>query len=76
MSELPQVTGARLLRALERAGFRSVRQVGSHVFIQHVKDKARCAVIPVHGSRVIKPGTLRAILQGVRLSVEELRDLL
>jgi predicted RNA binding protein YcfA (HicA-like mRNA interferase family) len=37
---------------------------------------SRRAVIPVHGSKSIKPGTLRAILKGCGISVEEFKDLL
>ncbi|HEY2732260.1 MAG TPA: type II toxin-antitoxin system HicA family toxin [Polyangia bacterium] len=58
---MPQVTGARLVRALERAGFIVLRQSGSHVTLRHSIDLARRATVPVHGSKAVKPGTLRAI---------------
>lgn len=76
MSELPQVTGDRLVRALKRAGFVELRQLGSHKMLRHATDPARRATVPMHGSTPIKPGTLRAILHGAGLTVEDLRELL
>jgi len=76
LSDLPQVTGARLIRALERAGFVQLRQVGSHVSLRHRDDKARRATVPVHGTKTVKPGTLRAILKGAALTPEDLKQFL
>ncbi|HEY3358413.1 MAG TPA: type II toxin-antitoxin system HicA family toxin [Polyangia bacterium] len=76
MSELPQVTGQRLVRALEHGGFVQLRQVGSHVTMRHRDDPTRRATVPLHGSKPVRPGTLRAILHGARLTVDELRALL
>jgi predicted RNA binding protein YcfA (HicA-like mRNA interferase family) len=72
----PQVTAERLLRALTRAGFAEVHRKGSHATLVHHNDPSRVAVVPVHKGRDIRPGTLRMILKGARLSVEELRELL
>ncbi len=76
MSVLPQVTGPRLVRALQKGGFIVKRQQGSHVILRHATDLSRRAVVPVHGSKTVKPGTLRAILKGAGLTVEELRQLI
>ena len=76
MSNLPQVTGQRLIRALARAGFIELRQRGSHVLLRHKDDLTRRVVVPVHGDSVVKPGTLRSILRGAQLSADELRELL
>jgi len=76
VSQLPQVTGARVLRALERAGFVIVCRTGSHTTLSHPSDRTRRATVPIHGSTPVKPGTLRAILAGARLSVDEFRALL
>jgi predicted RNA binding protein YcfA (HicA-like mRNA interferase family) len=64
------------VRALERAGFIQVRQVGSHVSLRHRDDLTRRATVPVHPGKDLPPGTLRSILRGVRIEVEELRRLL
>ena len=76
MSQLPQVFGPRLLRALEKAGFVLRRQRGSHPAVVHSLDMNKRAIIPLHGSKSIKPGTLNAILKGAQISAEELKDLL
>lgn len=76
MSALPQVNGARLVRALGRAGFVEGHRKGSHVMMVHGTDATRIAVVPVHKGKDIPPGTLRAILKGARLDVDELRALL
>ncbi len=76
MSPLLQVNGARLVRALEKAGFIQLRQVGSHVSLRHRDDPTRRATVPVHPGKDIPPGTLRSILRGARLDTEELRGLL
>ncbi len=73
MSGLPQVNGDRLLRALSRAGFDEVHRKGSHVTVAHREDPTRIGVIPVHKGHDVRPGTLRSILKGVRLTVEELK---
>lgn len=76
MSELPQVSGARVVRALERAGFVQLRQSGSHVSLRHQADPTRRATVPVHGGKPVKSGTLRAILRGAGLTVDEFKVLL
>jgi predicted RNA binding protein YcfA (HicA-like mRNA interferase family) len=76
LSQLPQVNGARLVRALERAGFVQLRQVGSHVTLRYQGDPSRRATVPVHTGKDIPAGTLRSILRGAKLDVEEIRELL
>jgi predicted RNA binding protein YcfA (HicA-like mRNA interferase family) len=74
MGSLPQVRPARLVRVLQRLGFRILRQTGSHCFLHHADG--RRANIPIHERADIPPGTLRAILTAVKLTPEELRRLL
>jgi predicted RNA binding protein YcfA (HicA-like mRNA interferase family) len=76
LSQWPQTNGARLVRALLRVGFIQLRQVGSHVTLRHRDDPSRRATIPVHQGRDLPPGTLRAILKGAQVDVDELRELL
>ena len=73
MSKLPQISGDRIVRALSHLGFHEIHRKGSHVMLAHRKDPTRVAVVPVHKGRAVPPGTLRAILKGARVSVEELR---
>ncbi len=70
---LPQVPGSRVVRALERAGFIQRRQSGSHVVMRHSTDLTRRTVVPIHGSKPVKTGTLRAILKGCNISPEEFK---
>ena len=42
----------------------------------HGEDPTRVAVVPVHKGRTVPAGTLRAILKGAGVSVEELRGAL
>jgi predicted RNA binding protein YcfA (HicA-like mRNA interferase family) len=72
--KMPQVTGQRLIRAMERDGWVVIRH-GKHTQVQHTLGK-QVISIPVHGSRAIAPGTLRNILDQAGMSVERLLELL
>lgn len=66
MPSLPRISGAEAVRALERLGFASVRQRGSHIFMR--RGAAGC-VVPNH--REIKVGTLAGVLRQAGVSAEE-----
>lgn len=70
---LPVVSGARLIRALEKIGWRVVRQRGSHVRLKH-PDRSIPLVVPLH--QELKRGTLTGILKDAGLDREELAKLL
>lgn len=65
MPKLPVVSGAEVVRALERLGFERVRQRGSHVVLR--RGDAGC-VVPLH--KEIKSGTLAGILRQAELTVD------
>lgn len=71
---LPAVSGAKVVKALERAGFTVMRISGSHQVMRH--SDGRTVVVPVHASRDIPKGTLRNILAIIGMTAEELRKLL
>jgi predicted RNA binding protein YcfA (HicA-like mRNA interferase family) len=72
---LPAISGRRLLRALERAGFVKLRQKGSHVSLEkRTADGYWRAIVPLH--REIRPGTLSDILNQTGLTKERLVELL
>jgi predicted RNA binding protein YcfA (HicA-like mRNA interferase family) len=75
-SGLPVVSGRRVVRALQRAGFIVDRTAGSHHLLVHPEDPRRIVTVPVHGARDLKSGTLRAIIRQAGLTVEEFRALL
>ena len=70
---LPVVSGAQLIQALERVGWESVRQRGSHVRLKH-PDRSIPLVIPLH--KEVKRGTLSGILRDAGIGREELAELL
>ncbi|MCL4535288.1 MAG: type II toxin-antitoxin system HicA family toxin [Chloroflexi bacterium] len=72
---LPRLTGAELLRALERDGWRERRRRGSHVILAHPTKRGR-PVVPLHAGQVVAVGTLRTILDAAGLDGEALRRLL
>jgi predicted RNA binding protein YcfA (HicA-like mRNA interferase family) len=74
MPPVPAVRGDRVVRALERAGFKVARIAGSHHIMRH--PDGRGTTVPVHQGRDIAKGTLRGILDDAGLGIEELRELL
>lgn len=58
---LPQVSGAEVIRALEKLGFEKPREKGSHVVMR--RDASGC-VVPQH--RELKKDTLAPILKQAR----------
>ena len=78
MPKLPQVKGAELVRALEKAGFLVVRQRGSHVQLRRVEPDGRVTTfpVPVHAGRTMKRGLLHGILRKAGMDLEQLIELL
>ncbi|MEH2212861.1 type II toxin-antitoxin system HicA family toxin [Nostoc sp.] len=74
MPKLPVLTGKTVINALEKIGFQTVRQKGSHVQMQH--EDGRLVTIPVHAGKTIGKGLLRKILRDVELTREEFIGLL
>lgn len=66
MPKLPRVSGAEVVRALERLGFTKVRQSGSHVILRR---ESKGCVVPLHDT--VKVGTLAGVLRQAEVSVEE-----
>ncbi|MDA8183243.1 MAG: type II toxin-antitoxin system HicA family toxin [Acidimicrobiales bacterium] len=74
MPPVPSVSGERVVRALEKAGFVVARVTGSHHIMRH--PDGRGTTVPVHPGRNVAKGTLRGILADINMHVEELRRLL
>ena len=70
MGRIPGVNHLDAIRALEKAGFRIVRQ-GKHTIMS---DGTRLLVIPRHNP--VNAFTLGGIVRDAGLTVEEFRDLL
>ena len=70
MPNLPRVSGAEVIRALERMGFMQVRQRGSHVVLKkQTPAGAVGCVVPLH--RELAVGTLHGILQQAHVTADE-----
>ena len=77
--KLPRDTDAReLVKALQRVGYRVVRQSGSHIRLQTEQPKPHALTVPNHSP--LKLGTLSAILGDVArhrgMDKDELLELL
>ena len=73
---MPRTTGKAIVAALERSGWeRMPSRGGSHVKLRH-PDRPGRVVVPVHGSRMLPPGTLKNVLEQAGLTHDELRELL
>jgi len=71
MSSTPALTGAQVVRALQRLGFSLVRIRGSHYFVRHADG--RCTVVPVHRGESIGRGLLARILRDCEITGDEHR---
>ncbi len=75
MSRLPDVSGAELIKVLQKVGFIILRQKGSHVSLEKVDASGTYrTVVPIH--REIARGTLHDILKQSGPTRDELRTLL
>jgi predicted RNA binding protein YcfA (HicA-like mRNA interferase family) len=71
---LPGVRAQELIQALEKAGFETLRQRGSHKTL-HDPITDRMVVVPVH-SREIPRWLMKRIIKDAGLTEDEFRDLL
>ena len=73
--KLPVTSGRKVVKALGRAGFRVVRQKGSHVRLEKTEgDQVIKLIVPLHDT--LKKGTLRQIITDSGLTTEEFLKLL
>ncbi len=70
MTKLPQVSHERVVRALKRAGFYILRQ-GKHI---SMTDNKHIVIIP--RQHLIKPGTLKQILDAAEIPPDRFKELL
>ncbi|MBC7924925.1 MAG: type II toxin-antitoxin system HicA family toxin [Bryobacteraceae bacterium] len=73
MSKLPSVSGCDCVRALRKAGFRVPGWEGSHIVLRRDEPFGQ-VVVPDH--KELDRGTLRAILRGAEVTVEDFLELL
>lgn len=70
MAKIPIIRAREVVRVAEALGFKLDRQRGSHAVYYRATDKRRL-VIPMHGTKDLKPGTLRGIIHDMGLTVDE-----
>jgi predicted RNA binding protein YcfA (HicA-like mRNA interferase family) len=68
------IRGKDLIAALRGVGFVVVRVKGSHNFIRH--SDGRATVVPVHAGETLGPGLLASILRDLKMTREQLQQLL
>ncbi|TVR12311.1 MAG: addiction module toxin, HicA family [Phormidium sp. GEM2.Bin31] len=69
-SEMPHVSGQRIINALKKIGFTETHTTGSHAHLK--KTETHTCIVPVHPD--LPPGTLKHILKDARVSIEELKE--
>jgi predicted RNA binding protein YcfA (HicA-like mRNA interferase family) len=67
MATLPVISGRDAVKVFEKLGFIFHRQKGSHIILYH--PNGRHLSVPDH--RELDRGTLRALIRGAGISVEE-----
>jgi predicted RNA binding protein YcfA (HicA-like mRNA interferase family) len=68
MARLANISGRQAVAAFERAGWRRIGQVGSHVMLVKAGERANLS-IPQH--KELSIGTLRALIRHSGLTVDE-----
>lgn len=70
MPKVPSIRAREVVRIATSVGFMFDRQRGSHAVYYRASDHRRI-VIPMHGTKDLKPGTLRGIIADMGLTIEE-----
>ena len=70
MPKLPRISSKKAIKALERLGFKRVRQTGSHVVMKKDTEEGKVGcVVPLHDE--LKVGTLSGILKQAQVKAED-----
>lgn len=64
------ISGKRMCKVLERRGWVNTRTRGSHR--RYEKPGYQPIVVPVHGNKMLKPGTQRSIMKATDLTEDDL----
>lgn len=76
MSNVPQVSGKEVIKALSKVGFTISRQKGSHIRLTKIQSGIK-QLITVPNHKVIRKGTLlNGILKAINLSLDDFKKLL
>ena len=61
LPQLPQLTAIELIKILNKIGFKTLRQEGSHIFLRH--EDGRTTVVPNHPGHKLDRGLLNKIIR-------------
>lgn len=76
MSNIPQISGKEVIKALRKIGFEVSRQKGSHIRLVRVQGGVK-QLVTVPNHKIIRKGTLlNGILKPINLTLEEFKKLL
>jgi predicted RNA binding protein YcfA (HicA-like mRNA interferase family) len=76
MSNLPQVSGRKLVTIFLKDGWYQVSQKGSHIKLRKNLKPVGKATIIIPQHKTLKKGTLSGILKDSGMNLEKLKDLL
>jgi predicted RNA binding protein YcfA (HicA-like mRNA interferase family) len=75
MSKVPSLSYTEIVKALQRGGWKVVRQKGSHIRLEkQLEDEVLRVTVPAH--RPVKRSTLSHILKQCGLNLDEFLELL
>ncbi|HEY4474307.1 MAG TPA: type II toxin-antitoxin system HicA family toxin [Candidatus Paceibacterota bacterium] len=69
------IKAAKLIPILTRLGFRVVRQIGSHVHLEHMVNKSRKVTVPMH-NKDLAIKTIKSILKQTGVSTKDFLKIL
>lgn len=76
MSNVPQISGKEVIKALKKIGFVVSRQKGSHIRLVRIQNGVK-QLVTVPNHKIIRKGTLlNGILKAINLSLDDFRKLL
>lgn len=74
MPRIAPIDPYKLIKLLNKLGFKPIRQRGSHVIL--INEQGIRIVVPVHPGKKLKPGLIRVIITEAGLTREEYFNLL
>jgi predicted RNA binding protein YcfA (HicA-like mRNA interferase family) len=70
MAKLPSIPGMEVIAVFSKFGFEEIRVHASHHVLKKTGHRYLLTV-PVHGNKPVAQGTLRALIRGAGISVEQ-----
>lgn len=67
--KFPSLSAREVIRVLKKRGFAEIAQKGSHRKFRHANGAQ--VIVPDHGAKTIPIGTLKNIMEGNRLGVDD-----